>query len=375
MLNSFRYFVRGLGVFGFATVFSFSALAQSAGSQSPISSRISLPLSTKQQASLGIQVGAVQVATGGQLLVSATVVVPPGNEFTVSAPYAGQLSRLLVGIGDRVKTGNPLAFFTSPMLGDARRLLNEASLDYKNATAAAQRDQVMFDEGIIPAVRLQLSRSKQEAALAQLRAREAELLVTGMQFDTQTGYATGTIKAPMSGTVSEAFAAVGQRVEAGAILFKLVDSSKLQLDLQLSSDKAAQLQVGNEITIASRNANARIIGVSRAVDASQSARARATVMNRGTLQAGELVSVVVHTKTNNGTIKPELQWLVPSRALTQWRGKSWLFVATDKGFEAVVVNVISSTDELSLVESNLTVGSKVAITGIASLRALLQKDE
>jgi cobalt-zinc-cadmium efflux system membrane fusion protein len=196
-----------------------------------------------------------------------------------------------------------------------------------------------------------------------------------MQFDTQTGYATGTIKAPMSGTVSEAFAAVGQRVEAGAILFKLVDSSKLQLDLQLSSDKAAQLQVGNEITIASRNANARIIGVSRAVDASQSARARATVMNRGTLQAGELVSVVVHTKTNNGTIKPELQWLVPSRALTQWRGKSWLFVATDKGFEAVVVNVISSTDELSLVESNLTVGSKVAITGIASLRALLQKDE
>jgi cobalt-zinc-cadmium efflux system membrane fusion protein len=375
MLNSFRYFVRGLGVFGFATVFSFSALAQSAGSQSPISSRISLPLSTKQQASLGIQVGAVQVATGGQLLVSATVVVPPGNEFTVSAPYAGQLSRLLVGIGDRVKTGNPLALFTSPMLGDARRLLNEASLDYKNATAAAQRDQVMFDEGIIPAVRLQLSRSKQEAALAQLRAREAELLVTGVQFDTQTGYATGTIKAPMSGTVSEAFAAVGQRVEAGAILFKLVDSSKLQLDLQLSSDKAAQLQVGNEITIASRNANAKIIGVSRAVDASQSARARATVMNRGTLQAGELVSVVVHTKTNNGTIKPELQWLVPSRALTQWRGKSWLFVATDKGFEAVAVNVISSTDELSLVESNLTVGSKVAITGIASLRALLQKDE
>jgi cobalt-zinc-cadmium efflux system membrane fusion protein len=233
----------------------------------------------------------------------------------------------------------------------------------------------MFDEGIIPAVRLQLSRSRQEAAQAQLRAREAELLATGMQFDTNTGYATGTLRAPLSGTVSEAFVAVGQRVEAGALLFKLADSSQLQLDLQLSSDKASQLQVGNEVSIAARNASAKIIGVTRAVDASQSARARATVTSRGTLQAGELVSVVVHAKPKNNASKPESQWLVSSRAVTQWRGKSWLFVANDKGFEALAVNVISSADELSLVEANLSASSKVAVTGIASLRALLQKDE
>ena len=229
---------------------------------------------------------AVQAATGGQLLASATVVMPPGKEFTVSAPYAGQVSRLLVGVGDTVKAGAALAHFTSPLLGDARRLLNEASLDYKNASAAAQRDQVMFDEGIIPAVRLQLSRSKQETAQAQLHAREAELVAAGMRFDANTGYATGTLKAPLSGTVSEAFVAVGQRVEAGAMLFKLADSSQLQLDVQLSSDKAAQLQVGDEVSIASRNAKAKLIGVSRAVDASQSARARATVTSRGSLQAG-----------------------------------------------------------------------------------------
>ena len=116
-----------------------------------------LSITTKQQASLGVQVAAVQASTGGQLLASATVVMPPGKEFTVSAPYAGQVSRLLVGVGDSVKAGAALAHFTSPMLGDARRLLNEALLEYKNSSAAAQRDQAMFDEGIIPAVRLQLS--------------------------------------------------------------------------------------------------------------------------------------------------------------------------------------------------------------------------
>ena len=379
MFTSFKFSVRA-AVLGVLSVLALPALAQmtpiqTAPAQMPASAALSLPLNAKQQASLGVQVAAVQPATGGQLLASATVVMPPGKEFTVSAPYAGQVSRLLVGVGDTVKAGAALAHFTSPMLGDARRLFNEASLDYKNASAAALRDQAMFDEGIIPAVRLQLSRSKQEAAQAQLHAREAELLAAGMRFDANTGYATGTLKAPLSGTVSEAFAAVGQRVEAGALLFKLADSSQLQLDVQLSADKAAQLQVGDEVSIASRNAKAKIIGVSRAVDASQSARARATVTSRGSLQAGELVSVALLAKGKVASAKPDTQWLVPARAVTQWRGKPWVFVANDKGFEAQAVNVLSSSDDQSLIEASLPVGSKVAVTGIASLRALLQKDE
>ncbi len=374
MFTRFNFLIRSV------SVLALSSLAWAAFAQGPVSAHVSaapllLALNAKQQASLGVQVAAVQASTGGQLLASATVVMPPGKEFTVSAPYAGQVSRLLVGVGDSVKAGAALAHFTSPMLGDARRLLNEASLDYKNASAAAQRDQAMFDEGIIPAVRLQLSRSKQEAAQAQLHAREAELLAAGMRFDANTGYATGTLKAPLSGTVSEAFVAVGQRVDAGAMLFKLADSTQLQLDLQLSSDKAAQLQVGDEVSVASRNAKAKIIGVSRAVDASQSARARATVTYRGSLQAGELVPVVVHAKGKASAAKPGTQWLVPARAVTQWRGKPWVFVANVQGFEAQMVNVVSSTDDLSLVEALWPVGSKVAVTGIASLRALLQKDE
>lgn len=374
MFNSFKFLIRS-SLFGFLSAVSLQALAQVGVSSFVPHAPILLPLSVKQQASLGVQMAQVQASTGGPLLASATVVMPSGKEFTVSAPYAGQVSRLLVGVGDTVKAGAALAHFTSPMLGDARRLLNEASLDYKNASAAAQRDQAMFDEGIIPAVRLQWSRSKQEAAQAQLHAREAELLASGMRFDANSGYATGTLKAPLSGIVSEAFVAVGQRVEAGTMLFKLADSSQLHLDLQLSSEKAAQLQVGDEVSIATRNAKAKIIGVSRAVDASQSARARATVTTKGSLQAGELVSVTLHPKGKASSDKPDMYWLVPARAVTQWRGKPWIFVANDKGFEAKTVNVISSTDDLSLIEVALPQSSKVAITGIASLRALLQKDE
>jgi RND family efflux transporter MFP subunit len=364
-----------IDVLKFFRLMTFFIFAPFAVGQTLIDEALMLPLSAKQQASLGVKVIELQQSVGTQLLVSASVVTPPGKEFTVSAPYAGQVSKLLVGVGDSFKKGASLAQFTSSILGDTRRLLGEASIDYKNATAAADRDKVMFDEGIIPAVRLQLSRSKQEVALAQLLAREAELSATGIFFEPQSGYATGTLKAPMSGMVMEAFTSVGQRVEPGAVLFRLADVSQLQLDMQLSYDKALQIQVGDEVSLVSRNMKAKIIGVSRAVDASQLAKARAFITSRGSLQPGELVSVIVHAKGLPNTSNTAQQWSLPTRALTQWRGQTWVFLANEKGFEAKKVAVKSATEENSIMELSLPAGSKVAITGIASLRALLQKDE
>jgi membrane fusion protein, heavy metal efflux system len=334
-------------------------------------------LNANGQAALGVQVTTVKAASGGQVLASATVTTPPARTLTVSAPYAGQISRLWVGVGDAVKSGASLAQFTSPQLGDARRALNEATLAYKNAAAAAQRDQAMLDEGIIPAVRLQLSRSKEEAAQSELQARQSEIASAGIRFDNApaTSYATGTLKAPIAGTVVQAYGSVGQRVEAGTLLFKLADASQLQLDIQLSSDKASQLQAGDLVSIPSHNASGKILGVSRAVDATQSARARAVVTQMGSLKLGELVSVTLHAQSKLAAGKPGTQWLVPSQALTQWHGKPWIFIATGQGFAAHAVQVLSSSDDVSLVEVALPVDAKVAITGVTSLRALLQKDE
>ena len=351
-------------------------MSAAAWAQGPeASAPVALALTPKQQTTLGVQVVPLQAASAGAVLVTASVVAPPGKEVAVSAPYPGQVTRWWVGVGDNVKAGAPLAQFTSPMLGDARRQLNEATLDYKNASAAAARDQAMFDEGIIPAVRLQLSRAKQEAAQAQLQSREAELSAAGVRFDANTSYATGTLKAPIAGVVVDTAGTVGQRVESGAVLIKVADSSQLQLDMQLSNDKASLMQAGDEISIPARNAKAKLLGVTRSVDASQSARARASVTQRGSLQAGELVSVTVHAKGKASNAKPDTQWLVPARALTQWRGKPWLFVTTEQGFEAVPVTVLSASDDTAFVQANLAPSRKVAVSGIAALRGLLQKDE
>ena len=377
---------------GLAFSLSFTANAQTAAPN------LALALDAKQQAALGIRSAAVQAAQVGQLLASATVTTPPGKDITITAPYAGQLSSVLVGLGDTVRIGTALGNFTSPMVGDARRQWREASLEAQNSRAALQRDQALFDEGIIPAVRLQLSRNKDEAAKAAVQSRAAELSASGLRFDGPgsgasspnsygSGYATGVLQSPISGVVVDAFTSVGQRVEAGTVLFKLADTSQLQLDIQLSGDKAARLKVGDAVNIPARNAQAQITGVSRALDAGQSAKARAKVTQRGSLQIGETVSVQLMPGLQPGLATPGLStqdsagqatgpaWSVSSRAISQWQGHPVIFVVNATGFTAQRVRILTSNDDTSVIEAALPATAKVAITGIASLRALLQKDE
>ncbi len=332
-----------------------------------------LPLDAKQQAALGIQTAALQAAPTGQLLASATVTAPPGKEISVTAPYAGQLTGLRVGLGDSVQAGAVLGQFTSPQAGEARRLWREATQELNTAKAAVQRDQALLAEGVIPALRLQLSRNKQELAEALVLSRQAELQASGLRFDAANGYATANVVAPLAGTVTEAFSAVGQRVEAGSVLFKVADTRQLQLDIQLSPDKAARLKVGDQVSIPSRQAQARVVGVSRAVDGSQSARARALVTSRGSLELGELLSV--NLQTAHAATGGVPTWQLPSRAISQWQGRTVVFVRGDKGLTAQAVKVLSAADDSSVIQAYLPSASQVAVAGVASLRALLQKDE
>lgn len=186
------------------------------------------------------------------------------------------------------------------------------------------------------------------------------------------------MSSPISGVVVDAFTSVGQRVEAGTVLFKLADTRELQLDIQLSGDKAARLKVGDAVQIPSRNAQALITGVSRALDAGQSAKARAKVTQRGSLQIGEAVSIQLQpglgTMDSNGKATGPT-WTVPSRALSQWQNQPLIFMANATGFSPQRVRILSSNDDITVIEAALPANAKVAVTGIASLRALLQKDE
>lgn len=327
-----------------------------------------ITLDAAQQAALGVRTTPVQPAGQQQLLASATVTVPPGQEATVAAPFAGVIARLDAGLGDNVRAGAPLALLSSPQLADARRQLREAELEARNALAALQRDQAMHDEGIIPAARLQVTRNRQQAADAHWQAQRSALQASGL--GTDGNYASGQVVSPRAGTVVDVQTRVGERVEAGAVLFRVADLRQLQLDITLSGDKAARLRVGDAVSIPSHEAKGVLLGVSRSLDASQQARARARVTVAGRLQAGEALQVQLQPATD---AKAPAAWQVPARSLLQLQGRRWVLVATPTGYAATPVQVLSSNDDSATVHGPLNAQQRVASTGLAALRPLLQK--
>ena len=225
----------------------------------------------------------------------------------------------------------------------------------------------MHDEGIIPAARLQITQNRQRVAEANWQAQTAALQAAG--FGPGNDWVNGQIVAPRAGTVVDASISVGQRIEAGAVLFRIADLSQLQLDISLSPDKAAQLRPGDAVSIPSHAAHATVLGVSRSQDASQLARARARVTTPGRLQPGEALQVQLQPAVAAQTPA----WQVPARALLWLHGQSWLLVATPQGYSPAPVQVLSSNDDNATVQGKLQAGQRVASGGLAALRALLQK--
>lgn len=331
-----------------------------------------LVLDAKQQAAMGVRLASVEAATALSVLASAQVGLPPGREVVVAAPYAGTITRVDIGVGDSVAANAPLAWMSSTALSEARRQWREAQLDVDQWRLTLRREQALLDEGLIPQARVDLTTYRARNAEAALAARDAELKSLGLNPTTlkdATDFTSAALRAPQAGSVVEAAITVGQRVEAGALLFRLADTRLLQLDVQLSVDKGRQVRPGDALTIPQRQASAVIVGVSRATDSSQTVRARARVTQPGNLSVGEVVPV--HIQSSLSAAKG---WRVPIQAVVQHPTTPLVFVATEKGFRPTPVRVLSSDDDRAVVEGALHAQSRVAVAGVVSLRALQQQE-
>lgn len=369
--SSALLFVLASGLAQGASNSATASVAAGPGAPSPAPRLIAAD--ARQQAALGVRTSAVQVADRLRIVATASVTVPPGREYTVTAPFGGVVTRLDAGLGDSVHAGSALLRLSSPAVADLRRQARESQLELQNSKAAAERDQAMFDDGLIPAARLQITLNRYRAAESAAQAQSAMLASGGAQATPESGdYAATTVRATASGQITETLASVGQRVEAGAVLFRVADLRELQLDLTLAPEKAARLRNGDLVRIAARDANAEIVGVGRALDASQQAHARARVRSGARLQSGETLPVVVEARLPAGETNV---WQVPARALISMAGKPHILRATPQGFELLDVRVVSNDDDLAVISATLKAGDRVASAGLAGLRAQLEAGE
>jgi cobalt-zinc-cadmium efflux system membrane fusion protein len=321
---------------------------------------------------LGIQTTPLQSQVNAvRASYPAQVVIPPSAEQVISSPVAGLVSQLLVQQNQTVNAGAPLLRIASPELGQLQLQLLQANVRAKLARQAAQREQALFDEGLIAQRRVQESNAALQEADANLNQARSALRLIGMSMASiDQVAATGNpqdsllLTATQSGVVTEIKAKLGQRVDSSSPLMQLAQTGKLWLEVQVPIADSTRWTAGTVVKVTGRDTTAQILSRSAVVaSGSQMVVLSAQIQGKTSqLRPGELLAVELPMTASAGG------WDLPLTALAHDGEQTYVFVRTPEGFEARAVKVVASAGQRVRIQGPVKAGEQVAISGVVALK-------
>ena len=296
-------------------------------------------LRPEQVRRLDVQTARPQAANdGGEVTLQGQVLRAPDALRVISAPLAGFVSRVHVGVGDPVRRQATLVTLNAPELLSWQREYQQAALQAQLARQTAERDRALLAEGLIAGARAQLSQQQSQSAQASLRERAQLLNMVGVRPGAVSAGGLA-IAAPGPGSVVAVLAEPGQHVEAGAPLLRFASEAPLWLDLQAPPDVARGLSPGDAVRVAGCPQAAELARINTELDpVTQTVTLRARWRSVQTcVWPAQRVQATVAART---TPQAGTDWLVPAAAVIKLDGQDVVFVRQGDRFPAVPVRVI-----------------------------------
>jgi membrane fusion protein (multidrug efflux system) len=206
------------------------------------------------------------------------------REAEVRAETSGPVREARVEAGQRVKAGAVLARLDDTALQDAslsaRAALRSSQVTLEDAKRDLERDQRLHQAGAVSDRDLERSKTRVANAEAGLADAQARMVSAREQLEKTT------VRAPFAGVVSVREVSAGDVVQAGALLYTVIDPRTMQLEATVPAEQLQSLKVGTpvEFTVAgygSRRFQGRIDRINPAVDpATRQVRIYVTIPNR-----------------------------------------------------------------------------------------------
>ena len=268
-------------------------------------------------------------------------------------------------LGDEVRAGAPLATLSSVEVANAQADLKIAEQEWRRVSALG-REAVS-------------GRRINEAQIAVERAR-ATARGYGLP-GTSVGRTSGefTLTAPHAGRITEDEFVIGERIEPGKTLFRLVDESVVWVDAKLPSGTVARIAPGTEATVVI--SGTRITGkvlrsAHRTSDATRNASVRVEVANPDDrLHGGDFVEVFFAGVGASDLASPAAtQLAVPTDALVQIEGETVVFRRNAKrDLEAVGVRTGEVIGDRTVVREGLMPGDEVVVANAFAVKSQILK--
>jgi membrane fusion protein, heavy metal efflux system len=318
-----------------------------------------LTMSAEQLEAAGVRFETLApMALGEELRAPGEVLENAYGTTLITPSIPGLVVKRHARLGDEVKAGAVLVTLSSVEVAEAQGDLQLAEQEWK-------RVQSLGSEAVS-------GRRYAEARIAaeQARAKARAYGVGGKG----SGAGQFTLSAPHDGRITDDAFTIGERVEPGHTLFRLVDESIVWVDAKLTSADAHRIAVGTEATIVVEGA--RLPGrvtqqAHRTAEATRNAIVRIEVANTGDrLHSGDYVDALLKVGGDGA-----LQLAVPTGALVQLEGETVVFRRTADGVEPVEVQVGAVVGGFTVIGAGLSAGDSIAIEGAFTLKSRQLKSQ
>jgi len=276
----------------------------------------------------GIETGTIEMrAMSGSLKVSGTVSVAPKDLATVCIPMGGFIKSTNLMPGNAVRKGQTLAIVENQEFIDMQQNYLEAKNKLELAKTEYNRQSELYRNDIASQKNMQQVTSGYKSLKVQVRALEQKLSLVGInpfKLNEDNISRSVAVTSPISGYVKAVNISIGKSVSASDVLFEIVNSNKLFLELTLFEKDVDKVANGEKIRFYINNETeqheAAIYQTGKSINNDKTYKVYANVVGHcKNMLPGMYVNAVIQLNSNRVAS-------VPSEAIVSFEDKDYIFV-------------------------------------------------
>lgn len=322
-----------------------------------------------------IEAAGIQLATAGPRAMGTAISFPGEIRFDedhtahLVPRVPGVVESVQVDLGQAVKRGQVLAVIASQQISELRSVQQAAQRRLELARLTFEREKQLWQERISAEQDyLQARQALQEAEIALANARQKVATVapagSGNRYE---------LRAPFDAVVVEKHLSVGEVVGQASNAFTLSDLNRVWATFAVAPRDLDKVTRGRSVVVSAPDLNAEVQGTINYVgnllgEQNRAATARATLANpNGAWRPGLFVNIAVSVERRDVAV------VVPQSAVQSVEQREVVFARTEKGFEAVPVQLGRRDAGFVEVTQGLAAGTQVAAVGSFVLKSELGK--
>jgi cobalt-zinc-cadmium efflux system membrane fusion protein len=295
-----------------------------------------IEFSTEQYQTAGIVMDSLQMEKIGKTItVTGIITVPPQSYATVCATYGGYIKSSLLMEGSYVQKGHALALIENPDFVDLQQnyLETKSKLDY--AENEYKRQKELNSNNVNSTKIVQQAEMEFKTLKACLNALIQKLAILGidpMRLSEDNIKSSIPLISPISGYIKKVNVNIGRSITPTDVLFEIVNTGKLTLELNVFEKDLMQLNIGQTLTFSIPNDdqktyNATILQTGKTLDNDKTAKVYASIdLPEKNLIAGMYVNAKIDVLNSESVC-------LPSEAVVQFDEKCYVFALKEKGME------------------------------------------